>query len=60
MSTELVNQISFQKDFIATTILHPATYLNKVVIGGANGELQLWNTRTWYVAHLLGLTLDAG
>jgi U3 small nucleolar RNA-associated protein 21 len=47
---ELQNQIQFQKGFIGTTMLHPATYLNKIVVGSTNGDLQLWNTRTWYVA----------
>jgi U3 small nucleolar RNA-associated protein 21 len=30
-------------------MLHPATYLNKIVVGSNSGDLQLWNTRTWYV-----------
>jgi U3 small nucleolar RNA-associated protein 21 len=46
---ELQNQIQFQKGFVGTTMLHPATYLNKIVVGSTNGDLQLWNTRTWYV-----------
>jgi U3 small nucleolar RNA-associated protein 21 len=29
-----------------TALLHPDTYLNKVVIGTESGELQLWNFRT--------------
>lgn len=28
---------------------HPATYVNKVVVGGAKGDLQLWNIRTKWV-----------
>jgi U3 small nucleolar RNA-associated protein 21 len=39
---------------------HPATYLNKIVIGFENGQLELWNIRrkalvytfTSHVAHL--------
>lgn len=46
---ELENEITFHPNFIATTVHHPATYLNKVVVGGQSGELQLWNIRTWYV-----------
>lgn len=46
---ELQNQIQFQKGFIGTTMLHPATYLNKIVVGSTSGDLQLWNIRTWYV-----------
>jgi len=44
---ELENQITFHSTFRATILFHPATYLNKVLIGGDNGELQLWNIRTW-------------
>ncbi|ODO10103.1 hypothetical protein I350_02331 [Cryptococcus amylolentus CBS 6273] len=42
----LKNQITFHSSFTATTIMHPATYLNKVLIGSREGEMQLWNTRT--------------
>lgn len=31
-----------------TAILHPATWLNKVVIGRENGVVQIWNIRTGY------------
>ena len=40
------NQIQFEPGFIATHLLHPATYLNKVLVGGSDGSLQLWNIRT--------------
>ena len=43
------NQIQFEPGFTATHLLHPATYLNKVLIGGSDGSLQLWNIRTRYV-----------
>jgi len=29
-------------------MLHPETYLNKVVVANATGGLQLWNIRTRY------------
>lgn len=45
--TELENQLTFHSSFIATTMLHPATYLNKVIIGSQSGGIQLWNIRTW-------------
>lgn len=32
--------------FGATCMAHPDTYLDKVVIGGATGQLQLWNFTT--------------
>lgn len=46
---EFVNQITLHQDFTATTLLHPATYLNKIIVGSSQGSMQLWNTRTWYV-----------
>ena len=30
-------------DFAPTCMAHPDTYLNKVVVGGAGGRMQLWN-----------------
>jgi hypothetical protein len=30
----------------ATCMLHPNTFLNKILIGAADGRLQLWNIRT--------------
>jgi U3 small nucleolar RNA-associated protein 21 len=32
--------------FTATSILHPATYLNKVLVSSSQGNLQLWNIRS--------------
>lgn len=43
---ELVNSIEFEADFTATHVLHPATYLNKVIVGSSQGDLQLWNIST--------------
>lgn len=43
---ELQATIQFDTDFTATTMLHPATYLNKVLIGSSQGNMQLWNIRT--------------
>lgn len=31
--------------------MHPATYLNKVLVGSQQGELQLWNIRTGTLLH---------
>ncbi|KDN39399.1 WD40 repeat-like protein [Tilletiaria anomala UBC 951] len=38
-------------DRTATAILHPATYLNKVLLGFSDGSLQLWNIRTGQLIH---------
>ena len=42
----LQSTIEFDANFTATTLLHPATYLNKVLVGSSQGSLQLWNIRT--------------
>jgi hypothetical protein len=42
----LHSQIQFEPGFTAVNLLHPATYLNKVLVGGNDGSLQLWNIRT--------------
>lgn len=43
---ELVANLEFTKDFTATTLLHPSTYINKILIGSAQGSIQLWNIST--------------
>ncbi|KAG6908774.1 hypothetical protein DXG01_003386 [Tephrocybe rancida] len=44
--------IEFEAGFTATSILHPATYLNKVLISSSQGVVQLWNIRTQFVVLL--------
>ncbi|KAF8586540.1 Utp21-domain-containing protein [Ramaria rubella] len=48
---ELVSTITFDPDFTATSMLHPATYLNKILVGSSQGSLQLWNIRTQSCIH---------
>ncbi|KIP12285.1 hypothetical protein PHLGIDRAFT_124190 [Phlebiopsis gigantea 11061_1 CR5-6] len=43
--------VEFEPGFTATTILHPATYLNKVLVGSSQGCMQLWNIRTQTCIH---------
>lgn len=43
--------ISFDPGFEPTCLTHPDTYLNKVVVGGADGSLQLWNFVTGQHVH---------
>lgn len=45
----LQSTIQFEPGFTATTMLHPATYLNKILVGSSQGTMQLWNIRTQYV-----------
>ncbi|KAI5899586.1 Utp21-domain-containing protein [Schizophyllum commune H4-8] len=42
---ELVRDIAFAAGFTATRLLHPATYLNKVLVASAEGGMELWNIR---------------
>lgn len=41
--------LEFPPGFTATKVVHPASYLNKVVVGSKEGELAVWNVRTGYV-----------
>ncbi|KAF9447264.1 Utp21-domain-containing protein [Macrolepiota fuliginosa MF-IS2] len=43
---ELESTIQFDRGFTATSVLHPATYINKVLIASSQGTLQLWNIKT--------------
>ena len=47
MDTDLYGEMHFDLDtFTITSAVHPSTYLNKILLGSAQGELQLWNIRT--------------
>ncbi|KAF8844502.1 Utp21-domain-containing protein [Paxillus ammoniavirescens] len=43
--------IQFNIGFTAVMVLHPATYLNKVLVASSEGDLQLWNIRTQMCIH---------
>lgn len=46
--TDHFEEIEFNPNtFKVTTLMHPSTYLNKVLLGSKQGGLQLWNIRTW-------------
>lgn len=47
ITNELLKVMKFQSDFKASSILHPSTYLNKILIGSRNGGLKLMNVRTY-------------
>ncbi|KAG7161754.1 WD repeat-containing protein 36-like [Homarus americanus] len=43
----LYMEMEFQaKSFEISAIMHPATYLNKILVGSKQGKLQLWNIKT--------------
>lgn len=50
-TTELLQMVELHTSCIASCLVHPATYLNKVVIGNTDGSLQLWNVRTASLIH---------
>lgn len=40
------SEIQFDKEsFEITTVTHPSTYLNKILFGSKQGNLELWNIR---------------
>ena len=41
------------RPFFVTSMLHPATYLNKVILGSSSGELELWNVMTRKKIHTM-------
>lgn len=41
-----VGHISLGNNFVPSCIIHPDTYLNKVIVGSQEGSLQLWNIST--------------
>jgi U3 small nucleolar RNA-associated protein 21 len=43
---ELYSDVAIGEDFRVTSIVHPATYLNKILLGSQQGIMQLWNIRT--------------
>ncbi|CAE7205857.1 unnamed protein product [Rhizoctonia solani] len=48
---ELQGKLSFTNGFTAAQMLHPATYLNKVLFASSDGSMQLWNIRTGTCLH---------
>lgn len=46
LSLEPVGHIQLEDNFSPSCIMHPDTYLNKVIIGSQEGPLQLWNIST--------------
>ncbi|KAG5635440.1 hypothetical protein H0H81_011247 [Sphagnurus paluster] len=47
----LNSTIEFEVGFTAISILHPATYLNKVLVSSSQGVLQLWNIQSQICIH---------
>lgn len=44
---ELYGELHFDlSSFTISSVVHPSTYLNKLLLGSQQGQLQLWNIRT--------------
>ncbi|PWN40613.1 WD40 repeat-like protein [Ceraceosorus guamensis] len=43
-------------DFAASVILHPATYVDKILLGSASGDVALYNVRTGTLLHIFPST----
>ncbi|KAG9293369.1 hypothetical protein G9A89_007615 [Geosiphon pyriformis] len=43
---ELYSEIQFDSSFTLSTIVHPHTYLDKILLGSTQGTMQIWNIRT--------------
>lgn len=48
---ELATTIEFEGDLTATHVVHPSTYLNKVVVTSKEGGLQIVNIQTRQIIH---------
>lgn len=47
----LTTTIHFERSFVAKKVMHPATYLNKVVVASQDGRLQIWNIASGNLIH---------
>ncbi|XP_015590061.1 WD repeat-containing protein 36 [Cephus cinctus] len=46
-SEDSILELNFSNNvFKITTLLHPNTYMNKILLGSEQGQLQLWNIKT--------------
>ena len=43
---EVSLELSFSTTFTVSALIHPVTYLNKVLLGSTQGSLQLWNLKS--------------
>uniref|UniRef100_A0A6Q2ZKN2 Uncharacterized protein n=1 Tax=Esox lucius TaxID=8010 RepID=A0A6Q2ZKN2_ESOLU len=64
-SEEEYLQITFDKvSFEVSAVMHPSTYLNKILFGSCQGGLQLWNVKSKYshscTVDVVGVGLSSG
>ncbi|GAA5808757.1 hypothetical protein MFLAVUS_002153 [Mucor flavus] len=53
-SGDLYTEIEFGEEFTATQMLHPSTYLNKILVSSTQGTMQIWNIRTNKMVYQFG------
>lgn len=46
LGLESYAEIDFGENFTATAMIHPSTYLNKILVASTQGTMQIWNVRT--------------
>lgn len=46
-SEEVYTELEFDnKSFQITSVMHPVTYINKILLGSEQGQIQMWNMHT--------------
>jgi WD40 repeat protein len=50
---------AFPPGFVPTALAHPPTYVNKILVGGADGSTQLWNFGAGVCLHASSAGADA-
>lgn len=53
-----ISTLAFGENFTVSTVMHPSTYLNKILVGSMEGRLQLWNIRTQKLIHEYSLDME--
>ncbi|KAG5440145.1 hypothetical protein PCANB_001714 [Pneumocystis canis] len=51
VSKEIYSEIKIDQKSSISCMLHPATYLNKLVLGKIDGTLEIWNIRTMKIIY---------
>ncbi|CAL8073037.1 unnamed protein product [Orchesella dallaii] len=50
---EQISTVKFDPNtFKVSTVMHPATYINKILLGSQQGTMQLWNVKKMKMIHL--------